>query len=342
MIFTEYKIGSITVKNRVVMPPMCMYSSDDSGLVKPFHVVHYGARAQGGVGLIIVEATAVVPEGRISNADLGIWSDDHIEGLKSLVDIVHHFGAKIAIQLGHAGRKTGTGKGFSASNIAFNKKYPEPFEMNHAQIQDAIDAFAKGSERAQKAGFDLIEIHGAHGYLINQFLSPLVNKRTDDFGCKPRFNLSFLTGIIRAIKEVYSGPVALRISGDEYEQQGLHPEDHVKIIKALNDNPQTQVDFVDVSSGGVTTAVPDIAFVAGYQVPFAAKIREQVGIPVLTGGLITTPTQMEAILDKGEADFVWLGRELLRNPYWSLKAAELQKIDCSPPSQYKRAEPYTS
>ncbi|WP_371805214.1 NADPH dehydrogenase NamA [Candidatus Lokiarchaeum ossiferum] len=342
MIFTEKKIGTIAVKNRVVMPPMCMYSSDESGMVKPFHVVHYGTRAQGGVGLIILEATAVVPEGRISNADLGIWSDSHIEGLKSIVDIVHHFGAKIAIQLGHAGRKTGTGKGFSSSSIAFNEKYPEPLEMTRAQIEDVTQAFKKAAERAQKAGFDLIEIHGAHGYLINQFLSPLVNKRSDTYGCNPRYNLSFLTAIIKAIKEVYVGPVALRISGDEYEPQGLHAEDHVEIIKSLNADPQTQVNLLDVSSGGVTAAVPEIAFVAGYQVPFAAIIRKQVDIPVITGGLITTPTEIETILEKKEADFVWLGRELLRNPYWVLKTAEVLNVDCVLPRQYKRAEPYSS
>ncbi len=257
------------------------------------------------------------------------------------MDLVHHFGAKIGIQLGHAGRKTETGKGFSSSSIKFSEKYPKPVEMSETQIQEVTQAFAQGAMRAQKVGFDLIEIHGAHGYLINQFLSPLVNKRTDRYGCQPNYNLTFVAEIIQAVKKNYSGPLALRISGEEYETEGLHPEDHCELIGKLNQDPLTRLDLLDVSSGGVTSVVPNIRFDPGYQVSFAAEIRAGVNIPVLTGGLITTAPEIEAILQEEKADFVWMGRELLRNPYWVLKTAESQKIAIDKPKQYKRAEPYS-
>ena len=356
MLFTKLTVNSppsatsLSLNNRVVMPPMCMYCAENDGIVRPFHLVHYGTRAQGGVGLIIMEATAVEPRGRITNRDLGIWSDTHVAGLKSIVDLVHSFGTKstkIALQLAHAGRKSetedkGEGEiGISSWNTAFSDKYPTPEKMTTQHIQEVIHAFGEGARRAAEAGFDMVEIHGAHGYLINQFISPAINHRQDAYGCQAGFGIRFLQEIIRAVKGQFSGVVALRISAEEYDLQGLHPQDYLALLQQLQRDSETRVDLLDVSSGGVTAVVPNIQFVPGYQVAFAHTLKKGLSIPVLTGGLLSDPKAIEQILTQGKTDLVWLGRELLRNPYWTYQAAERLEIPLEKPVQYKRAEPYT-
>ncbi len=341
MIFTELTVGDLTLKNRVVMPPMCMYTANNDGKVLPFHLVHYGTRAQGGVGLIIVEATAVEPRGRITDHDLGIWDDEQIEGLRNLVDIIHSFGAKMALQIAHAGRKSEVGPTVSSSPLVFNSQYTEPISLSLEKIDQVTKAFGEGARRAHLAGFDMVEIHGAHGYLINQFLSPMINKRDDEYGFKPRFGIKFLQGVITAVKQNFPGPVALRVSAESYEPDGLHPEDYIKILQILQSNPETQIDLLDVSSGGVTPSMPPRPLKAMYQMPFAETIKKNSSIPILSGGLITTFQQSNEILLSNKADLVWLGRELLRNPYWVLKAANEWHVKMDFPIQYKRAEPYS-
>ncbi|MHA1620002.1 MAG: oxidoreductase [Promethearchaeota archaeon] len=342
MIFTELTVRDLVLKNRVVMPPMCMYSANDDGKVLPFHQVHYGTRAQGGVGLIIVEATAVEPQGRITNQDLGIWIDSQIEELRNLVDIVHGFGGKIALQLAHAGRKSEVGPAVSSSPLAFNSHYPQPAALSLDEIDKVIQSFGEGARRAHLAGFDMVEIHGAHGYLINQFLSPMINKREDEYGCIPRYGIKFLQEVITAVKQNFPGPVILRVSAESYEPDGLHPDDYVEILQMLQSNQKTQIDLIDVSSGGITPSMPQRPLDPLYQIPFAETIKKNSPIPVLAGGLITKFKQCNEILLSNRADLIWLGRELLRNPYWVLKNADEWHIKVGFPKQYKRAEPYST
>ena len=340
MIFTEYEIKDLSLKNRIVMPPMCMYSADEKGMVQPFHLVHYGTRAQGGTGLIIMEATAVEARGRISGNDLGIWSDDHIPGLKSLVDIVHSFGAKIAIQLAHAGRKATVGQGISSWDLRFSDEYPIPNKMDETDIKQVVQAFGEGARRAQQIGFDMVEIHGAHGYLINQFISPLVNRRNDSFGCKNGIGAKFLQEVIKSVKNNFKGPIGLRISAEEYSSEGLHPQNFLPMLSAIQHEQNTSVDLINVSSGGVIEGGFPSSVQPGYQIGFAHEIKNGINVPILAGGMLRDIDMIEGILKKNKADLIWLGRELLRNPYWPLKASEYFKFDNKKPKQYKRAEPY--
>ena len=340
MIFTEYKIKDLTLKNRIVMPPMCMYSTDGTGTVQPFHLVHYGTRAQGGTGLIIIEATAVEARGRISGNDLGIWNDDQIQGLKSLVDIVHGFGAKIAIQLAHAGRKATVGQGISSWNSRFSDDYPIPIKMEESDINQVVRAFSEGARRAQQIGFDAVEIHGAHGYLINQFISPLVNLREDSYGCKNGIGIKFLQEIIKSVKNNFNGPIGLRISAEEYSSEGLHPQKFLPLLSEIQQDHSTSVDLINVSSGGVIEGGFPSNVQPGYQIEFAHEIKKGINVPILTGGMLRDPDMINGILNEKKADLIWLGRELLRNPYWPLHASEYFKIEQKKPQQYKRAEPY--
>ena len=277
-----------------------------------------------------------------SNLDLGIWSDHHIAGLKSIVDMVHGFGAKIALQLAHAGRKSEAkgSKSISSWDTAFSDDYPTPEKMTPQDIREVISAFGEGARRAAEAGFDMVEIHGAHGYLINQFISPAINQRQDEYGCHEGFGITFVQAIIRAVKRQFSGHVALRISAEEYDPQGLHPQDYVTLLKTLQQEDETRVDLLNVSSGGVTAVVPNIRFVPGYQIEFAHTLKQGLTIPVLAGGLLSDPVTIQQILTTGQADLVWLGRELLRNPYWPLQASEQLGSPMEKPPQYRRAEPY--
>lgn len=331
-LFTPFTIKNMTIKNRIVMSPMCMYSCpDEDGKVQNFHLTHYTSRAVGQVGLIIVESTAVTPQGRISVNDLGIWSDDHIEGLKQLVDLNHEYGSKMGIQLGHAGRKADIPESIIApSAIAFpNMKTPEA--MTKDQIGEVVEAFKQAARRAKEAGFDCIELHGAHGYLINQFLSPLSNHREDEYGGDRDNRYRLLSEVIDAVKTVWDGPLFVRVSANDYVEGGNTPEDHVYFAKKMK---AQGVDLIDCSSGAVVPAKID-AF-PGYQVPYADQIRREAEIATGAVGLILNATQAEEILKNGRADVVILARELLRDPYWPYHAAKELRTEITAPKQYVR------
>ncbi len=332
-LFETYSIKETTFKNRIVMAPMCMYQSDqEDGKVTDWHRVHYPTRAVGGVGLIITEATAVQPQGRISARDLGIWSDLHIEGQAEIVRLMKQNDAKTGIQLAHAGRKaTVEGEIYSASDIAFDDSYQTPKAMSAADIEETIEAFKKGAARAKQAGFDVIEIHAAHGYLINQFLSPLTNKRADEYGGNTENRYRILRQVIDAVNEVWDGPLFVRISAHDYSEGGMTPEQYVEMCQWMK---QQGVDLIDVSSGAVVPA--KIRVFPGYQVPFAELIKTRT--PIATGavGLITSPLQAEEILQNDRADMVFLARELLRDPYWAYTAAKELNAEIAAPVAYKR------
>ncbi|WP_445612640.1 NADPH dehydrogenase NamA [Geobacillus sp. YF-1] len=333
MLFSPYTISGLTLKNRIVMSPMCMYSCETKdGTVRTWHKIHYPARAVGQVGLIIVEATGVTPQGRISERDLGIWSDDHIAGLRELVGLVKEHGAAIGIQLAHAGRKAEVpGEIIAPSAIPFQESSRTPKEMTKTDIEETVQAFQNGARRAKEAGFDVIEIHAAHGYLINEFLSPLANRRQDEYGGSPENRYRFLGEVVEAVREVWDGPLFVRISASDYHPDGLTASDYVPYAKRMKEQG---VDLIDVSSGAVVPARIDVY--PGYQVPFAELIRREANIPTGAVGLITSGWQAEEVLRNGRADLVFLGRELLRNPYWPYAAARELGVSIEAPVQYER------
>ncbi|MGG5255358.1 NADPH dehydrogenase NamA [Neobacillus sp. SM06] len=332
-LFTPYTVKGVTLKNRIVMSPMCMYSShNEDGKIQNWHRTHYVSRAVGQVGLVILEATAVTPQGRISPQDLGIWSDDHIEGLKELVDMIKEHGAKTGIQLAHAGRKAVLeGEILAPSAIAFDEKSKAPKEMSKTDIHETIEAFKQGALRAKKAGFDIIELHGAHGYLINEFLSSLSNKRTDEYGGSAENRYRFLREIIEAVRTVWDGPLFVRISANDYHEDGMTPNDYVPMAKWMKEQG---VDLIDVSSGAVVPA--HIHAYPGYQVKFAEQIKREAEMDTSGLGLITSPVQAEEIIQNNRADLVFLGRELLRDPYWPRTAAKALGVEIEAPKQYER------
>jgi NADPH2 dehydrogenase len=332
-LFEPYKIKDLTLKNRIVMAPMCMYSCpDEDGKVQDWHYTHYTSRAVGQVGLIILEATAVTEQGRISPNDLGIWSDDHIEGLSKLTGMIKNHGSAAGIQLAHAGRKAELeGEILAPSAIAFNEKMKTPKEMTKEEISETIEAFKQGALRAKKAGFELIELHGAHGYLINEFLSPLSNQRTDEYGGSTENRYRFLREVIEAVKTVWDGPLFVRVSAHDYHPEGLEPKDFVPFAKWMKEQG---VDLIDVSSGANVPA--RISVFPGYQVPFSEVIKKGAEIPTGAVGLITEPKQAEEILQNGRADLVFLARELLRDPYWPRTAAKELGAYIQPAVQYER------
>lgn len=336
MLFTPFSLKELLLKNRIVMPPMCMYRAGNDGIVTEWHMLHYGTRAVGQVGLIIVEATGIEPRGRISNRDLGIWEDGHISGLKKLVEIVHAQGAKVAIQLAHAGRKSEVQDTIpvAPSALAFNEEYKMPAELSTEEIQEVIAKFSAAARRAVQAGFDAIEIHGAHGYLINQFLSPLTNLRKDEYGGSPENRVRFLDEVLEAIHAVIPErmPVIVRVSAEEYHQDGNGTQDIAAMLKLVK---HRGIDLVNVSSGAVIPVVPRAY--AGYQIPFALKIKEMTDLPVLGGGLITEAAQAMQVAKTG-VDLVYLGRELLRNPYWVLQAAHVLGEEVQWPESYVRGK----
>lgn len=331
-LFEPFSIREVEFKNRIVMAPMCMYSShNEDGMVQQWHRTHYATRAVGQVGLIIVEATAVQPQGRISSHDLGIWSDEHIEGLSEIVQLTQQHGAKTGIQLAHAGRKaTVDGDIQAPSAIAFNDEYKMPVEMTIEDIRKTIKAFKDGAIRAKKAGFDVIELHGAHGYLINEFLSPLSNKRTDAYGGSSENRYRILREIIEEVRSIWEGPLFVRISAHDYTEGGMTAEAYVEMAKWMKEQG---VDLIDVSSGAVVPAKIDAY--PGYQVKFAETIKEGANIATGAVGLITTGIQAEEILKNNRADMVLLARELLRDPYWPYTAAKELGVEIPVPKQYE-------
>lgn len=332
-LFEPFTIRNTTFKNRIVMAPMCMYSSlNEDGMVEDWHKIHYATRAVGQVGLIIVEATAVQPAGRISAQDLGIWSDDHVEGLAETVRLMQQHGAKTGIQLAHAGRKaTVDGDIYAPSAIAFSDSYRTPVAMTIEDIKETVQAFKDGAIRAKKAGFDVIELHAAHGYLINEFLSPLSNKRTDAYGGSAENRYRLLREVIDEVRIVWEGPLFVRISAHDYADGGMTADSYVEMAQWMKEQG---VDLIDVSSGAVVPAKIDVF--PGYQVPFSETIKADADIATGAVGLITTGIQAEEILKNGRADVVLLARELLRDPYWAYTAAKELGVEIEAPKQYAR------
>lgn len=332
-LFSPLTIKETTFKNRIVMSPMCMYSSEtEDGHVQPFHLAHYESRAAGQAGLVIIEATAVMPEGRISSKDLGIWDDDHIKGLQQINEGVHRHGGKSGIQLAHAGRKADLeGPIFAPSSLPFSENYQTPQEMSLEDIQRTIQAFKEGARRAREANFDVIEIHGAHGYLINQFLSPLTNKRTDEYGGSRENRYRFLKEVIHAVKEEWSGPLFVRISANEYDENGNTMDDFVYFSLEMK---KQGVDLIDCSSGAVIPV--RIPVYPGYQIQYAEEIKQKADIATGAVGLITSGLQAEEIVQNNRADLIFIGRAFLRNPYWPKQAADELGVPIEGPEQYRR------
>jgi 2,4-dienoyl-CoA reductase-like NADH-dependent reductase (Old Yellow Enzyme family) len=330
---------------------MCQYSSHD-GRPSDWHLVHLGAFAQGGAGLVMSEATAVTPEGRISPQDAGIWNDDQAADYRRITDFVRSQGATPGIQLAHAGRKASTrapwlGRGYvppeeggwqtvGASPIGY-ADWPAPRELSAEELAAHPQAWAAAARRALEAGYDVAEIHAAHGYLLHQFLSPLTNRRTDGWGGDLAGRSRLLVAVVDAVREVWpeGQPVLVRISATDWVEGGLDVEetDHVARVLA-----ERGVDLVDVSSGG-NSPEQQIPVEPGYQVPFATRIKHASGLPVAAVGLITEAQQAEKIVSDGEADAVFLARELLRDPHWAQRAAEALGADAYWPEQYLRARP---
>lgn len=334
-LFTKYNIKDLELKNRIVMAPMCMFCAPETGMVTDWHILHYATRAVGGAGLIIVEATAVSPEGRISSKDLGIWDDIHIEGLSKIVDAVHRNGSKIGIQISHAGRKCqANGMQIEApSAIAFDEKSQIPKEMTKNDIGETVEEFRKAAKRADKAGFDLIQLHAAHGYLLNQFISPLTNTRTDEYGGSSRKRVKIVEEVTEAVKSVWKEkPIELRVTAEDYAKGGNQAEDLAEIINYVKEKG---IDSVNVSTGGLINVVPK-AF-PGYQIPHAKTIKRLTGLPVAAGGLIRTAKEANDIIEHEELDQVYIARELLRNPYFALNAMKELDVELNVPEPYSRA-----
>ncbi len=334
-LFSPYTIKGVQLKNRIVMSPMCMYSCfDEDGLLTPFHYTHYESRAIGQAGLIMVEATAVLPEGRISAQDLGIWSDKHISSFQQLNERIHSHGAKSAIQLAHAGRKSKVKEEiFAPSALPFDETSRIPTEVTIDEIHKVVQAFQDGARRAKDAGFDIIELHGAHGYLINEFLSPLSNVREDAYGGTKENRYRFLKEIIQAVRVVWHGPLFVRISANEYHENGYDVHDYVDLVKEMKSDG---VDLIDCSSGGVVHAQAPIEVYPSYQVRYAETIRHEVNIPTGAVGWIRDGNQAEEIVRNERADLVFIGRAMLNNPYWPKRAADDLQVDIEAPRQYKR------
>lgn len=344
---TAYKIKNLSLKNRVVMPPMCQYQAQD-GVPNQWHYVHYVSRAIGGVGLVIVEMTNVAANGRISPNCLGLWNDSQRDAFKPIVDEVHRQGGKIAIQIAHAGRKAlGEADVVSSSAMIYdgqveagdeNWHYKLPRALTITEIKDIVDAFASSVKRAVEAGFDAIELHGAHGYLIHQFYSPKLNQRDDEYG---QDKLLFGEQVIKAAKAVMPAdmPLFVRISAQEYSENGFDVDYGCKIAKRF---VAAGADVIHVSGGGDGKLHPDHTpqFHAGYQVYLADAVKKATNVPVIAVGMLEDPQVADLVLGSGAADLVAIGRGLLRDPYWVLNAQYNQKAaDFSPmefvPNPYK-------
>jgi 2,4-dienoyl-CoA reductase-like NADH-dependent reductase (Old Yellow Enzyme family) len=359
-LFSPFQLRSVTFSNRIGVSPMCQYSSQD-GFANDWHLVHLGARAQGGAGLVTLEASAVTPEGRITPADLGIWKEDHIPALQRIAQFIHSQGSRAGIQLAHAGRKASMTPPFPSSYgpaerlllpaeggwqpvapsaVAFSPNYAIPRALDQAGIDATIEAFRQAAGRALTAGFDFIEIHAAHGYLLHEFLSPLANQRTDAYGGSFESRTRLILEVVKAVRAEWPAhlPLFVRISATDWAEGGWNIDESVRLAHLLRD---CGVDLIDVSSGG---QVPNaqIPVGPGFQVQFAARIRREANIPTAAVGLITDPIQANDIVAHGEADFVFLARQMLRDPYWPLRSAADLGESASWPAQYLRASPHGS
>jgi 2,4-dienoyl-CoA reductase-like NADH-dependent reductase (Old Yellow Enzyme family) len=351
-LFAPLALRDVTLRNRIVVSPMCEYSSVD-GFADDWHFVHLGSRAVGGAGLVFTEATAVTPDGRISPDDLGIWQDAHIDFLARITSFVSQQGAVPGIQLAHAGRKASTASpwkghkpidgaqgGWSPvvapSAIPFAAGYQTPRALDIAGIQDIVRSFADGARRALHAGFRVLEIHGAHGYLIHEFLSPLSNARTDSYGGSFENRTRFLREIIEGVRGVWPGrlPLFLRISATDWTEGGWDAEHSVALARMV---APLGVDLIDCSTGGNVPGV-HVPLGPGYQVPFAERVKRESGVRTGAVGLITQARQADDIVREGKADVVILAREELRDPYFPLRAARELGVDIAWPRQYERAK----
>ena len=352
-LFDSLVIRDLTFANRVFVSPMCQYSSTD-GYANDWHFVHLGSRAVGGAGLVLTEATAVLPEGRISPQDLGIWSDDHIEPLARIVRFIHQQGSVAGMQLAHAGRKASTyrpweGQGtipeteggwnkvVAPSAVAFADNYPLPHAVSKQEIQAIVEAFGEAARRACEAGFRVVEIHAAHGYLIHEFLSPLSNQRMDAYGGSFENRTRILREIVAAVRRSWPerAPLFVRISATEWVEGGWDIQESVELARQMK---ELGVDLIDCSSGG-NVARAKIPVGPGYQTAFAERIRRESGAMTGALGMITSAVQAEHILATGQADAVIIAREMLRDPYWPLRAARELEQTISWPIQYLRAGP---
>jgi 2,4-dienoyl-CoA reductase-like NADH-dependent reductase (Old Yellow Enzyme family) len=351
-LFEPIRLRGLTLLNRIAVSPMCQYSSE-RGLATDWHVVHLGSRAVGGAGLVFTEATAVLPEGRISPQDLGIWDDEHIEPLGRIVRFIHEQGSHAGIQLAHAGRKASTYRPWERhgaipdadggwpvvgpSSLAFDEDYAVPRVLTEDGIKEIVAAFAVAARRACEAGFRVAEVHAAHGYLLHQFLSPLSNRRHDRYGGSFENRTRFLREVIGAVRRIWPEDCSLfvRISVTDWADGGWDLDQSVELARQL---VPLGVDLIDCSSGGNLPQVR-IPVGSGYQTPFAERIRRETGMPTGAIGLITAPAQAEHTIRTGQADLVLLAREMLRDPYWPLRAARELGHAAPWPVQYVRAAP---
>ena len=351
-LFSPIDLRAVRIKNRIFVSPMCQYSARE-GVPNDWHLVHLGTRAVGGAGLVMTEATAVNPEGRISPHDTGLWNDQQQQAFARIAAFIRAQGAVAGMQLAHAGRKgsveapwrgappvpdqEGGWQPLAPSALAFTPERPVPKEMSGADIEQVIADFAAAAERCRAAGFQVVELHLAHGYLLHEFLSPLSNRRTDQYGSSLENRARLPLAVVRAVREVWPDdqPVLARISASDWTDGGWDLEQSVRLAGWLQ---EAGVDLIDCSSGGLT-ADAKIPVGPGYQTPFATAIRQRVGVATGAVGLITEPEQAEQIVATGLADCVFLARELLRDPYWPLHAARRLRVDLPWPPQYERAKP---
>ena len=351
-LFSPIKLRGVEFKNRIFCSPMCQYSSEE-GKPTDWHLVHLGSRAVGGASLVVVEATGVSPEGRISPYDSGIWSDAHAEEFKRITAFIEKHGAVPGIQLAHAGRKASTDvpwrnekpltpdeggwQPLAPSPLPFDEESPVPREMTKADLEAVVSQFADGTRRSLAAGFRVVEIHMAHGYLLHEFLSPLSNRRKDEYGGNFENRARLPLRVTRTVRESWPSnlPLFVRISCTDWVEGGWDLPQSLELCRRLK---EIGVDLVDCSSGG-TVPYAKIPAGPGYQTPFAAEIRSKVAIPTSTVGLIMQPLQAEHVLATGQADAVMIARELLRDPYWPLHAAQMLRVDLDWLPQYRRAKP---
>jgi 2,4-dienoyl-CoA reductase-like NADH-dependent reductase (Old Yellow Enzyme family) len=366
-LFAPLTLRSVTLPRRIVVSSMCQYSSDD-GFASDWHLIHLGSRAVGGAALVMTEATAVTPEGRISPEDLGIYKDAHIDKLKRITSFLHENGSFAGMQLAHAGRKGSTARPwekarvvppadggwidvFAPSALTFGENYPQPIALDRDGIQRIKTAFVEAARRAQAAGFDVIELHAAHGYLLHEFLSPISNRRTDEYGGSFANRIRFLIEITDAVRAVWPDklPILVRVSATDWLENpdtGKPADDSAagselgwtleQSIELASQMRERGVDLIDVSSGG-NLAAAKIPTGPGYQTRFAERIRREAKIATGTVGMITDPVQADHIIRSGQADVVLLAREMLRDPYWALRAARELKQEIPWPAQYLRA-----
>lgn len=319
MLFDKIEIRNVELKNRVVMSPMCMYNAKEDGKATHFHLEHYTTRAAGGVGLVMVEAAAVSPDGRISHHDLGIWNDEQVIPLKDIVDRVRSYGCKVGIQLAHAGRKSeATSAPLAPSPLRFSENHLIPRELSIEELSKIKQQFLQAVKRAINAEFNVIEIHAAHGYLINEILSPFTNKREDIYGGSFENRARFLLELIKDIRAFYKGVLFVRLSAVEYQEEVCGLEENIALSKHLKN---LGVDLIDVSSGGNSPKFPSNIF-PGYQIEYAKAIKEGAEIKTAAVGMINSYELAENTLQEGSADLIFLGRELLRNPYWAANTAK--------------------